>query len=271
MTKLLIDGDLVAFRCAASAENDNEAIAISRVEESIRQICEALGTMDFTIFLTGPDNFRKEICPDYKANRKDKPKPKFLSACADFLIENYGAVRCTGHEADDALGYSQTKDTIIVSYDKDLRQIAGKHYDFTKGELTTVEEKRGLRTFYEQMLIGDKGDNIVGVAGIGKAKAPRYLEGCETEEEMFDVVRELYNDDMRFLRNGQLLWIWKTKGGIWNTPLLSKLEGSIKQSEAIESESMLEMEAESIHYMEPIGTNTTNNGTPASGPSTDST
>ena len=270
MKKLLIDGDLVAFRCAASAENESEEIAVARLVESMQRIFEDLGSTDYTVFLTGPDNFRKEICPDYKANRT-KPKPRHLGTCCDFLIENFGAILCSGHEADDALGYTQTPDTIIVSYDKDLRQIAGQHYDFTKGEMTTIVEKRGLRTFYEQMLIGDKGDNVVGVAGIGKAKAPRILEGCETEEEMFDTVRELYNDDVRFLRNGQLLWIWKTKGGIWNPPFISKLDIATAPSEETMSEFTLETEEENTHYTGHTMTNTTSSGSPANGPLMDST
>jgi len=264
MRKLLIDGDLVGFRCAASAENDGEGIAIARLTESMQRIFEELGSTDAVVFLTGPGNFRKEVCPDYKANRT-KPAPVHLAACREFLIENFGAIVCEGHEADDALGYSQGEDTVIVSYDKDLQQIAGQHYNFVKGELTTVTEQAGLRHFYEQMLVGDKGDNIIGVAGIGKVKAPRILEGCETEEEMFDTVRELYADDARFFRNGQLLWIWKTKGGIWNSPLLSKLDTSIKPGVEALFESTPSTEAENIPSTEHGGMTGTSSGSPVHG------
>jgi hypothetical protein len=33
------------------------------------------------------------------------------------------------------------------------------------------------------------------------------LSGCETPEEMFIIVQDLYNDDNRFIRNASCLWM----------------------------------------------------------------
>ena len=65
----LIDMDLVCFRCAASAEEDDLGIAIYRMNELLDQILEKTGATEYRAFLTGEDNFRKQIYPEYKANR----------------------------------------------------------------------------------------------------------------------------------------------------------------------------------------------------------
>lgn len=253
--KALIDGDIVAFRCAATAEDEeNPAIAIWRTEKCLEEIMEATGAKSCEIFLTGEGNFRKELAPYYKAHRV-KPKPKHLPACEQHLQEVWGAVVCQGYEADDALGFSQTgEETIIVSIDKDLLQVPGWHYNFVKGDRFYVNPMRAIREFYTQLLVGDTADNIKGAAGIGKVKAERLLEGCETEEEMFDTVRGAYNDDALFEETGKLLWIWKKKGDIWNSTLLSKLEADRPQG------STPKTEVESTPSMEPTGTQKPNDG-----------
>lgn len=222
--KALIDGDIVAFRCAASAEQEeNSAIAVWRVEKSLEEIIEATAAKSTEIFLTGEGNFRRQLAPYYKAHRV-KPKPRHLPDCEEHLQQAWNAVRCEGYEADDALGFSQTEETIICSIDKDLWQIPGWHYNFVKGERFYISPERAIREFYTQMLVGDTADNIKGAPGIGKVKAVRLLEGCETEEEMFDTVRAAYNNDALFEETGKLLWVWKKPGDIWQSDLLSKLE-----------------------------------------------
>lgn len=214
----LIDGDIVAYRCAASAEQETEEwIPTSRADSLVNEILEATSATSHQIFISGPGNFRREIYPAYKANRK-QPSPTWLKACEHYLIEQWGATITDGYEADDALGIAMSSkvDAICASIDKDLLQLPGQHYNFVKKEFISISPERALREFYISMLVGDATDNIKGVAGIGKAKAPRILEGCETEQEMFDAVREQYNNDGEMLLNGQLLWIWRTIGGIWN-------------------------------------------------------
>jgi hypothetical protein len=78
-------------------------------------------------------------------------------------------------EADDLLGINQTKDTIICTIDKDLRQVPGQHYNFVKDEIFTVNLQEGLLWFYTQMLTGDASDNISGIRGIGLKKAHTHL------------------------------------------------------------------------------------------------
>jgi 5'-3' exonuclease len=232
--RALLDGDIYAFRSASSAENDNLGIAIFRVEEMIDKTLHETSADEFSIFLSGDSNFRYQIYPEYKANRK-QPKPRFLREVKDYLIEKYAAEVSEGCEADDLLGIAQctgTGDTIICSLDKDLRMIPGNHYSFeingtsslgkkwTKPmEIVNVEPFDGLRRFYMQLLTGDATDNIKGATGIGKVKAQRILAGCSTEREMVEAVADCYSSDEELLMNGQCLWIFRKPNDRWKIPI----------------------------------------------------
>lgn len=213
----LVDADIVAYRCAASAENEGEEVALLRTDAMMMD-CITVDA-DYIAFLTGKNNFRYEINPEYKANRKDKPKPQYLELCRNYLIDEYKAIVTDGYEADDALGFHQTNESVIFTIDKDLLMIPGCHYNFVTKEYKEVTEIEGLQTFYRQMLIGDVGDNIKGVAGIGKVKAAKLINHLETEEEMFDTVYDLYVASFadidcmnRFWMNADCLWIWRKEG-----------------------------------------------------------
>ncbi|HET8688061.1 MAG TPA: hypothetical protein VFM18_15610, partial [Methanosarcina sp.] len=185
-------------------------IAVLRADLMMREVLSRED--NYLAFLTGDNNFRYKINPNYKANRKDKPRPRHLTACKDFLVSEYKAIVCDGYEADDALGFNQTNETTIYSIDKDLMMIPGCHFNFVNGEYTEVSELDGLKAFYRQMLIGDTSDNIHGVAKIGKVKAAKHIDHLESEKEMAHVVMDLYNDVERFIMNANCLWIMRKEG-----------------------------------------------------------
>lgn len=208
----LIDADLVVYRVAATCDTDEEGaleIALLRCDKLMQDICYATDSDNYRAFLTGRNNFRKRINPEYKANRKDTVPPRYLQQCRDFLIQNWNAEVTEGCEADDALGMAQNNDTIICTLDKDLDMIPGLHYNWVRNEIYDINEVDALRNFYKQLLIGDRSDNIFGVAGIGKVKAARLIDPLEYEEDMYKVVRDLYNDDDRLCLNSECLWIWR--------------------------------------------------------------
>lgn len=210
----LIDMDLVCFRCAASAEEDDLGIAIYRMNELLDQILEKTGATEYRAFLTGEDNFRKQIYPEYKANRT-QPKPRHLNDCRDYAITQLNAEAEYGLEADDLLGIHQTEETIICSLDKDLLQIPGNHFQWAisgngwskDDTFITQDEASANYHFYKQCLMGDKSDNIKGIEGIGPKKAEKLLSGITTEQELFNKVRDTYGNDDEFLMNGSCLWI----------------------------------------------------------------
>lgn len=223
MTKIgLIDADIVAFRCAATCNNEVFKIAVYRMEDMLNDIFCSVKANEYKMYLTGKDNFRKKIDPEYKANRKDSVKPLHLDDCRDYLATKWKAYVTDGIEADDALGIEQCEhlnnpeiNTVICSIDKDLLQIPGEHYNFLHKEHTVVDELNGVRHFYKQLLIGDTSDNVFGVKGIGKVKAGNLLDSITNEEEMYYIVKDMYNHDERLHRNCDVLWILRKQDEIW--------------------------------------------------------
>ena len=214
--KALIDADIVAYRVACTLEEDDaEDFVFARAEDLVDQILVNTEATEYRLFLTGKDNFRYTLYPEYKANRRDKEKPFWLESIRQYLKANFNAEVIDGQEADDALGIAQTDDTIICSIDKDLLMIPGKHYNFVKDEFVTIEKDQAMRNFYMQCLTGDRSDNIKGIDGIGPKKAEKILVGCITEQELFDAVREAYSNDEEFIMNGRVLWIRRQENEDW--------------------------------------------------------
>lgn len=214
----LIDMDLVAFRCAASAEKDDLGIAIYRVEELLDNILNKVEASEYKAYFSSDSNFRKTIYPEYKAHRTAE-KPRHLKDVRDYCLEKLGSIISPdGLEADDMLGIEQDKtnsSTTICTLDKDLLQIPGKHFSWEIGGANwnrpdtwvTQSELEGFRLFYEQAIKGDPTDNIKGIPGKGKVFATKALKDCKTEQEMFNVVRELYGNDEEFKLNAGCVWI----------------------------------------------------------------
>ena len=226
--KALIDGDLLVYRVGFTTMDTDEGIAQWRMNTSIEKILQELNTEDYTCYLTGQgrSNYRYDIYPEYKANRK-APKPTHYYFLREFLVEHHGAVVIEGQEADDQMGIDQTNsptETIIVSIDKDLDQIPGWHYNFVKTLKYEISSFEGMKFFYTQLLTGDRTDNIMGISGIGPVKAGKLLKDCTTEQEMYDIVNEQYqiryadNWFGKITCNGQLLKIRTREGELWEPP-----------------------------------------------------
>lgn len=213
--KALIDADIVAYRVACTLEDDDaEDFVYARAEDLIDNILVNTEATEYRLFLTGKNNFRYTIYPEYKAHRP-KEKPFWLEKCRQYLIATFNAEVVDGQEADDALGIAQTEDTIICSIDKDLLMIPGRHYNFVKDEFQEVTNDSGMRHFYMQCLTGDRSDNIKGIEQIGPKKAEKILVSCVTEQELFNAVREAYSNDEEFLMNGRVLWIRRKENEDW--------------------------------------------------------
>jgi len=168
------------------------------------------------LFLSGDNNFRKKIYPEYKANRRKMIRPPSLEYMKDWFKLNYPVHIQDEVEADDLLGLAQDDTTCIVSIDKDMLMIPGWHYNYVKNELKYVNYLDGLHHFYTQLLVGDTADNIKGAKGIGVAKAQRILMDCETEEDMLNATYPYFSCWEEYDMTAKLLWI-RRKGRIdWN-------------------------------------------------------
>lgn len=231
MTKALIDGDVITYRAAWATEKDFEEAAGKYIDDLmgviLSETCLFIDDSSYEVFLTpksrgSTPNFRDQIYDAYKANRKDKPKPRHLSFCRDYLIINYNAIESFGAEADDYIATRATElgeDAIIVSVDKDFLQVPCTFYNFVKGEFTRVTPEQGMQFFYKQILTGDTVDNIKGVSGIGPVKADKILKGAESELELWKRCLEAYdgNRDAAVL-NARLVWLQREKGQVWKPP-----------------------------------------------------
>lgn len=104
MTTVLIDGDIVAMRCAFSAETEPVYVAYSRADEMLDGILEACEATAYEIWLSGKSNFRYKVYPEYKSNRINMKRPKWEQEIKTHLINEWGAKISENCEADDMLG-----------------------------------------------------------------------------------------------------------------------------------------------------------------------
>jgi len=236
MKTALLDGDIICYRCAASCQKQGVVVepvevALMRVDELVQRILHETAAPDFQVFLTGSNNFRFTYNPEYKANRKDVPKPQWLEQCREYLVTKWNAEVSDGCEADDLMSIAQTRNpdqTIICTIDKDLLQVPGDHYNFVKQEFQIITPLTGRYNFYWQFIMGDKADNIFGFDGLARSTVPKKMEwmvselqeACmKGEKDAFEWVREQYNsDDERLLMNGICLHMQRYPEQIWEFP-----------------------------------------------------
>ncbi|WP_458098593.1 hypothetical protein [Roseomonas sp. WA12] len=207
----LIDGDIIAYTAAAQCEapgldwgtgEDSEpSFEEDDVRRSVSELIDAWtdkpSCTDRVVFLTGSLNFRKLVDPTYKANRKDARRPLALSFARRVMLEEHGAKLVDGLEADDLLGLSLTgsrrDDGVCVSLDKDLRTIAGRHFNPRKSEFVEeVTEDEGNHFWMTQCLTGDAVDGFGGCPGIGPAKAEKALQGVKGLPALWEAVKSVY-------------------------------------------------------------------------------
>ena len=80
----------------------------------------------------------------------------------------------------------------MISYDKDLDQIPGWHYNWYHDKMYHVEPHQANRFLACQCLAGDMTDNIPGVKGIGPKKAELILGGPKGMSGYLENVVEAY-------------------------------------------------------------------------------
>lgn len=124
-------------------------------------------------------NWRLDVLPTYKGNRKDKRKPLGLKSFREKLSGEDSVFFRPRLEADDVVGILATWEDVkgeklIWSEDKDLMQIPGKH--IVGDEVVEVTEEEGRRMHLFQTLAGDVTDGYTGAPGFGEKTAPRWFE-----------------------------------------------------------------------------------------------
>ncbi len=205
---LIVDGLNVAFRWKHQNILDFKYDYI-RTIESLAKSYKA-GTI--IVCADGGSSYRKEIYPEYKANRKEryaeqteqeaKEFEMFMAEFSDTLTlirDRYPVFHFRGVEADDIAAYITLKfdydDCWLISSDKDwdllINDKVSRFSTVTRKETTVHNwdehydfEIEDYITF--KCLTGDKGDNVPGVPGVGPKRAVQLMEQYGTVFDIYD-------------------------------------------------------------------------------------
>lgn len=212
---LLLDGDIIAFSLCSKYETEirwsNEVHTLhsdaKQVEAAVKSrvdyFKELLETDSVIFVTTGANNFRKQVYPEYKGNRKEARKPLCLSYIKIWITKVYPSLTIDTLEADDVLGILSTtkaksidtslgsidlgKQKVIVSIDKDFESIPGLLWnpDKDKGKSPRkISEAQANYRFFTQALTGDATDGYPGCPGVGPAGAEKILKDLDPLDEL---------------------------------------------------------------------------------------
>lgn len=231
MNYVVIDGDSILYRCGFASQHrvyeyDGKEFsskkeldayakkvehtsrieveplenALANVKNTIESILHATQASDYAIYISSnTPTFRDTLATikSYKGNRSGNDKPVHYEACRNYIINVWQAEECFGIEADDkvAIECMRKPGSILISNDKDLLQVPGLHFNWTKPDegVYTITKEDALHYKYIQILAGDSTDNIVGIPGLGEKGADKLLRNMygATEEE-YDEMCSLY-------------------------------------------------------------------------------
>lgn len=194
---LIFDADIVAYKAASTAEiqmtdEDGSILfwgvdlktAIGLADNYVSKCVELLkGTPVMAFSDPSRNYFRKQVLPEYKANRTGGKPPIGLMEVKRHLEETYETHIFEGLEGDDVMGILGTnpkfkagETKILVSEDKDLRTIPAWHYNPEKDNgPVKVSDKEADDFFYCQTLSGDATDGYSGCQGIGMETAKKIV------------------------------------------------------------------------------------------------
>ena len=205
---LIVDGLNVAFRWKHQNILDFKYDYI----RSIESLAKSYKAGTIIVCADGGSCYRKEIFPEYKANRKErfadqteqeaKEFEMFMAEFQDTLTlikEKYPVFHFRGVEADDIAAYITQSinydECWLISSDKDwdllISDKVSRFSTVTRKETTVHNwdehydfEIEDYITF--KCLTGDKGDNVPGVPGVGPKRAVQLMEQYGTVFDIYD-------------------------------------------------------------------------------------
>ena len=184
--ELLIDADYIVYKNCAAAETELDfgedvILVTSNFSDAYNATTKELTKLrnefrffadlpDIKLFFSDTKNFRKKIAPSYKGHRNRK-KPCGYKRVINKLKTEFDVIIMPELEADDAMGIYATQypGNVIVSPDKDMKQIPGTLYNLD--EKFTITPNGGAAWHLIQCLSGDQTDGYGGVPGIGVKRA----------------------------------------------------------------------------------------------------
>jgi len=170
----------------------------------LRRLCRDYPQSPITVvFDARGKTFRDDMYPLYKAHRP--PMPDELREQIEPIHEIVKAMGLpficeAGVEADDVIGTlarqasEQGRDVIISTGDKDMAQLVDHHTTLVNTMTDTVMDEAGVVEKFGVgpeliidflALMGDKVDNIPGVAGVGEKTALALLQGLGSLDQVY--------------------------------------------------------------------------------------
>jgi DNA polymerase-1 len=202
---LVIDGNNVSYRYIQRANYDNYEDDFKRTISSLAKSYKAKRTI--VCFDFGKSYYRMNLLSDYKGTRKKAETPEEIEHAEKFFAVlnrlpeelDEEVLKFRGIEADDTIAYitqnlSERYDhTWIVSSDKDIIQLVDSNISifniFSRKEITLqyVQEELQLTPsefMLSRIIEGDKGDNIIGIEGIGPKRAQALAREYKTLDKL---------------------------------------------------------------------------------------
>ena len=188
---LLVDGTNIVMRCAFGGHVPAERAIPIAAGMITRAVCETRAAFLIVAF-DAPPSWRGKENPDYKAHRTTKTAPFVVAATEDFSARGWHCAASPEFEADDVIATIVARgkgrlEFAVLSGDSDLLALVDTRCTvlrpesgsaFSTLQADDVVAKFGVRP--EQLadykgLVGEPGDHIAGVPGIGPKTAVRLL------------------------------------------------------------------------------------------------
>lgn len=201
MITALIDADSIVYIVGWNFK-DEEAFAAQVIEQACDDFIQSILTLtqaeQYVGVFSAKHCFRHEIYK-YKPYKGSRPSAadfivKWKPVIEAHLITKWGFYKSPNLEADDVVvalaATAEPEDQMVIcSPDKDLRQMAGFHFDYrvNTGGIQTVSANEALMNFWTQVLTGDTSDNIAGIPKMGEVKAKKLFEEAARTEELSDM------------------------------------------------------------------------------------
>lgn len=181
----LLDGDIIAYKASFLNEGSGgDALDLEALVSGIIDDWETRAQVSESIVCLSQPSFRYDVFPQYKAHRKDKPKPADLPTAYEIMRTGFKTLSAPLLEADDVMGILATNDKfldpVIVTIDKDLRGVPGLHCNPDKEDFpVVVTPEQATYNFCNQWLCGDSSDGYSGIPKTGPVKAAKLLLGAD--------------------------------------------------------------------------------------------
>jgi hypothetical protein len=191
---VIIDGDSAVYAVAWGPKSQKEMERI--YDQGIIAIMDTLEAPSATVYVKGSNNFRYAVTPAYKTGRvqreMDPAYQRRIDSLYEYVQDQYACA--DGAEADDYcavhVGELQNEGKIVVlsHIDKDLNTIPGYHWHPKQAKLRQYRPDMCYNLLMRQILMGDAGDSIQGIPGIGPKKSCEALHHQQPQEFWSTVV-----------------------------------------------------------------------------------